>query len=170
MARVKQLLGINSNSAPEKQPRENTSGFFDFQRLAKSANKDEAQTGPGKEMTSGSESKSPQIVPTKPSSTVTSSDASKVFPPLPSIPQPGGDMSSALMAFKRTLAKTWHPPATPPERGTLLVSGLVEVSGTKAVCVLEVQAAYHPKESKWVSVAVGVRRIQRRKQSPRGGD
>ena len=167
MARAKQFLGINSE--PEKPSSRVPAGFVDFQQLAKITNRQESHSGAGIEKSSGSEPKSPEIVSTKPSSKEASPNASRVLPPLPSIPQPGGDMSSALMAFKRTLAKTWHSPSAPPERGTFMVSGLVELTGSKAVCVLDVQAHYHPKDSRWVVVGIGIRRVQDRKQGPKGG-
>lgn len=167
VARAKQILGIKSE--PDKNSPQAPAGFVDFQKLAKTTNKQESHSGAGIEKTSGSESKSPEIMPTKSSSKAASSDAARVLPPLPSIPQPGGDMSSALMAFKRTLAKTWHPPSTPPERGTFMVSGLIELAGSKAVCVLDVQAVYHPRDSRWVAIGIGVRRLQQRKQGPKGG-
>ena len=168
VARAKQFLGMKSEL--EKSSSKAPASFVDFQQLAKTTNKQESHSGAGVEKTSAPESKTPEIVPTKPESKVASGDAARVLPPLPSIPQPGGDMSSALMAFKRTLAKTWHPPSTPPERGTFMVSGLVELSGSKAVCVLDVQAHYNPKESRWVVIGIGVRRFQQRKQSPKGGN
>ena len=60
-------------------------------------------------------------------------------------------------------------PHTPPERGTIMISGLVELVGTKATCVVDVRAAYHPKENRWQAIGVGVRRLQSKKQSPKGG-
>ncbi len=167
MARAKQFLGIKS--APEKQNSQASAGFMDFQHLAKTTNKQKSHSSAEIGKTPGSESKSSEMVPSKSLPKAASSDAARVLPPLPSIPQPGGDMSSALMAFKRTLAKTWHPPSTPPERGTFVVSGLVELAGSKAVCVLDVQAVYHPRDSRWVVVGIGVRRLQQRKQGPKGG-
>lgn len=50
-----------------------------------------------------------------------------------------------------------------------MVSGLVELTGSKATAVLDVRAAYHPKENRWVAIGVGVRRLQARKQAPKGG-
>ena len=167
VARAKQFLGIKSET--EKPSPRVPAGFVDFQQFAKTTNKHESHSGAGIEKTSGSEPKSPEIGSTRPSSKEASPNAARVLPPLPSIPQPGEDMNSALMAFKRNLAKTWHPPSAPPERGTFMVSGLVELTGPKAVCVLDVQGHYHPKESRWVLVGVGIRRVQQRKQGPKGG-
>ena len=166
VTRVKQLLGIHSE--PQKVDHQVPPDLIGFQQMAKSTGQQGPQTGTGNEKISGSESKSPETVSTKAPSTVTTRDTSKVFPPLPPIPQPGGDMSSALVAFKRTLAKTWQSPSTPPERGTLMISGLVELTGKQAICLLDVVAMYHPKDSRWVSVTFGVRRLGKRRQTPLG--
>lgn len=165
MARVKELLGVKSE--PQKPDPNAPTGFIDFQRFAKASSKQESHPGAGADKIS--EPKSSDMISTKASSKAVLSDAARVLPPLPSIPQPGGGMTSAVTAFKRTLAKTWQPASIPPERGTFIVSGLVELTGSKAICVLDVHAAYHPRESRWVVVSIGVRRVQARKQSPKGG-
>ena len=84
-------------------------------------------------------------------------------------PLPQADMGSALSTFKRTLMQKWKPIPMPAPRGTIYFSGLVEVSGSKAMCVLDVRAFYHPIEAKWVGMNIAVRRTQMRKQRPRGG-
>lgn len=86
------------------------------------------------------------------------------------LPILGQDMKIAMKTFERTLAKNWKQSALVLERGTFMVSGLVEIEGPKAKCVLDVRAAYHPAESRWVNVGIGVRRMQARSQAPKGGD
>ena len=85
------------------------------------------------------------------------------------LPVLGQDMKIAMKTFERTLAKNWKQSALVLEKGTFMVSGLVEMEGSKANCVLDVRAAYHPAESRWVNVGIGVRRMQSRSQAPRGG-
>ena len=84
-------------------------------------------------------------------------------------PLPEADMGSAQSTFKKTLAQKWKPLAMPAPRGTIFLSGLVEVSGSKALCVLDVKAFYHPVEAKWMAMNIAVRRVQLRKQRARGG-
>lgn len=96
------------------------------------------------------------------------SGSTPVFPPLPSIPATGEDFNLAFKTFKRVLAKTSKDSTLHGERGVCLVSGLVEVEGPKAVCVMDVRAFYHPGDSRWVSIAIGIRRMQARQQYPRG--
>lgn len=79
-------------------------------------------------------------------------------------------MKTALKAFEKTLARKWKHPPIIAERGTCLVSGLVQIEGPDAVCVMDVRASYHPQESRWVTYGVGLRRMQSRRQSPKGGD
>lgn len=96
-------------------------------------------------------------------------DRSKILTNLPTIQSISGDNGAAMTAFKRTLAKNWKPPHEFGERGTLLVSGLVQLEGPKGICVLDVQASYHPKESRYTYVACGIRSFRPRQQRPRGG-
>lgn len=97
-----------------------------------------------------------------------SSSSLPAFPPLPSLPETGEDFNLAFKTFKRVLAKTSKDPPLHGERGVCLISGLVEVEGPKAVCVMDVRAFYHPGDSRWVAIAIGVRRMQARQQYPRG--
>ncbi|KAI4128834.1 MAG: hypothetical protein LQ338_002534 [Usnochroma carphineum] len=98
-----------------------------------------------------------------------STNVSKWLPVTPTIPNLGNDIVSAGEAFKKTFAKTWRPAHVPPERGTVMFSGMVELVGPKGVAVLDVHAAYHAAESRWSQIAIAPRRVQPRKQSPRGG-
>ncbi|KAH0539107.1 hypothetical protein FGG08_004345 [Glutinoglossum americanum] len=92
-----------------------------------------------------------------------------LLPPLPPIPQANEHMSAPVSAFKSTLRKTWRSVAPAVPRGSIIVSGLVEVMGSKAVCVLDVRAAYNPAQSRWEVVTVALRRFQQNSQAPRGG-
>ena len=165
VARFKQFRNMKSN--PETNDPQPPAGYIDFRRLAKATDKQHPQPSPGGD--SAPEAKTLDSVPAKSSSRPAVSDAGRILPPLPSLPQPGEGLSSAVTAFKRTLAKTWKTTPALPPRGSFLVSGLVEVRGPKGVCVIDVRAAYHPKLSRWETITIGVRRVQPRKQGPKGG-
>ncbi|KKY23672.1 hypothetical protein UCDDS831_g02893 [Diplodia seriata] len=66
------------------------------------------------------------------------------FEPIP--PQ-----SIALSIFSSTLLKNWKRPQLEPPRGTVLVTGLIEIRGDKARTVLDVTAAYDPLIDKQTS-------------------
>ena len=165
VAKFKHFFNLKSNSEADNPDPPN--GYIDFRRFAKTTDKQAPEAGSG--VGPGADSKTPDSVPAKSTSRPAASDADRILPPLPSLPQPGEGLKSAGAAFKRTLAKTWKPAGIPPPRGTFLVSGLVEVRGPRGLCVLDVQAAYHPRHSSWEAIAIGVRRVQPRKQSPKGG-
>lgn len=87
------------------------------------------------------------------------------------LPQPGSLLPQNIIAmsiFTNTLAHKWQLNLDAP-RGTIVVTGLVEVQGSKARCTMDVAAAYDPKQDKFVMVKAGMRRIQERHQRPRGG-
>lgn len=98
-----------------------------------------------------------------------SSDLSKLLPLLPTLPDVSDDMASAVDAFRVTFARTWRPANAPPERGTVIFSGMIELIGPKGVAVLDVRAAYHAAESRWTQIAVSPRRVRPKKQGPMGG-
>ncbi|KAI9784817.1 MAG: hypothetical protein M1839_001547 [Geoglossum umbratile] len=105
-----------------------------------------------------------------PSRASTAESPSKdVLPPLPPIPQANEYTSVPVSAFRNTLKRTWRPAAPVVPRGSIIVSGLVEVIGTKSVCVIDVRAAYNPAKSKWEVVQIGTRRLQEHSQAPKGG-
>lgn len=88
---------------------------------------------------------------------------------VPAVPLPGEDYATASKALKATLAKNWKKGMSfEPPRGTIIVSGLVELCGPKGFCVLDVRAAYDPRESQWMVISAGVRRSQPRVQRPKG--
>jgi len=165
VARAKQMLGIQSEVKPESA----STKVVDFQELAKG---DKGQEKPsGAVAGQGAEADKLPVVPSPNLSSADAAKASEVKQRLQSLGLLGvmTDFSSALTSFKNSLLKTWKFPHTPPERGTVMVSGLVELVGSKANCVLDVRAAFHPKENRFVAIGVGVRRLQARKQSPKGG-
>jgi len=75
-----------------------------------------------------------------------------------------------IMAFRAKLAQTWRPAQNFPPRGSLLVSGLVEIDSPKAWLVFDVHAAYDPKDKEFDprSMKVELRRFQLKKQGPVG--
>ncbi len=96
-------------------------------------------------------------------------NAAGILKGLPSIPQPGSDMKLVSLVFQRTLKKNWRGGSyAAPPRGTLIVSGIVEVAGDKGICTLDVSALYEPRQGAWAGVGMAIRRIQPKKQRPRG--
>ncbi|KAL9581300.1 MAG: hypothetical protein Q9212_003976 [Teloschistes hypoglaucus] len=81
-----------------------------------------------------------------------SSDLVRVLPSSSSVSGVDGDIASSVEAFRKTFAKTWRPAQTPPERGTVMFSGIVELSGPKGVATLEILAAYHVAEGRWTQI------------------
>ena len=165
MAKLKSVLNIKTDAASTRQQVHHKP--FSFHRLSQANDNAAPQITTGIE--SSSNVKTPEVSPPKTSSKSELTDGTRLLQALPSIPQPNEEMTSALTAFKRTFAKEWKPAAIPPPRGTLVVSGLVEVRGPNGRCVLEVMAAYHPAESRWVALAMGVRRVHPKKKGPKGG-
>lgn len=54
-------------------------------------------------------------------------------------------------------------------RGSIIVSGLVEVKGEGGTATMDVTAAYDLKQSKYVLISMAVKKIKPRVQAPRGG-
>ena len=75
-----------------------------------------------------------------------------------------------IMAFKAKLAQTWRPAPDFPPRGSILVSGLVELDTAKAWLVFDVKAAWDPKTREYDprSMHIKLRRMQLKKQGPIG--
>ena len=101
---------------------------------------------------------------TKGSAKSASSDGSKVFGLLPPLPQPHSDIGTSITEFKRTMAQNWQRPRILGERGTFVVTGNVELIGTKGSFVLGVVADYHPREEKYLVVLVDFKHIIPRRQ------
>ncbi|KAJ9648596.1 hypothetical protein H2201_000927 [Coniosporium apollinis] len=75
----------------------------------------------------------------------------------------------AMSVFANTWVKNWTPLNVEAPRGSIVVSGLIEVQGSKARATMDVVAAYDPKQNKYVAMSLGVRRVQDKKQAPKGG-
>lgn len=165
VARAKQLLGIES----EVKPQSTSTDAVDFQELAKGTKPQGKSSGANARPDANSDELS--VVPSPNLSSADAEKASEAKQRLQSLGLHGvvTDFGSALTSFKNSLQKTWRFPNAPPERGTIMVSGLVELVGSKATCVIDVRAAFHPKDNRFVSVGLGVRRLQARKQAPKGG-
>jgi len=73
-----------------------------------------------------------------------------------------------IMAFKAKLAQTWKPAPNYPPRGSILVSGMVELDSPRAWLVFDVKAAWDPKAKEYDprSMFIQLRRLQPKKQSP----
>ncbi|KAL2063250.1 hypothetical protein VTL71DRAFT_5055 [Oculimacula yallundae] len=73
-----------------------------------------------------------------------------------------------ITAFKAKLAQTWRPVPNYPPRGSLIISGLVELESPKAMLVFDVRAAWDPKTREFDSrsMSIKLRRFQQKKQSP----
>lgn len=86
------------------------------------------------------------------------------IPELSDMPQP-----KAFPAFQRALRKYWKPIKKEVPRGMVLITGLVEVSGTKSRAMMDVNAIWDPSIDRFVEVDAEIKYIQPRKQAPRGG-
>jgi len=77
----------------------------------------------------------------------------------------------AIQAFKMKFAQTYKPTPDFPPRGSILVSGMVEIDSPKAWLVFDVKAAWDPKERAYDprSMHLKLRRMQMKKQGPLGG-
>ena len=76
----------------------------------------------------------------------------------------------AASIFAHTLQKGRQTGNKPePPRGTFVISGLVQMRGTRAAITFDVQAFYDPKMSRFTTVNVAPKALKRWTQSPRGG-
>lgn len=83
----------------------------------------------------------------------------------------GAHSANAWTAFKAKMAQTWRPAANYPPRGSIIISGFVELESPKAWIVFDVRAAWDPKTKEFDprSLYLRTRRLQMRKQAPTGG-
>jgi hypothetical protein len=74
----------------------------------------------------------------------------------------------AMTAFKMKLVETWKPVRDYPPRGSIEVSGLVEIESPKAWMVYDVKASWDPKTKSYDprSMSVRLRKLQRKNQYP----
>jgi hypothetical protein len=80
-------------------------------------------------------------------------------------------LQRAFMAFRTKFAQTWRPAPNYPPRGSILVSGLIELDSPKAWLVIDVRAAWDPKTKQYDprSMHLAMRRLQMKRQAPLGG-
>ena len=162
-AKLKQVLNIvpASSSTGAELP----VGSITLDQFREKGSKEEAESR--SQMDKMSDPKS-EVGSTKGSAESDSSDGSKIYGSLPSLPlQSGTEIGAAVMEFKRALAKNWQRPSAHGERGTFVVRGDVEVTGPRGSCVLEVVADYHPREARYMTVGLGVKYYLPRRQRPR---
>ena len=78
---------------------------------------------------------------------------------------------SPLLAFRMKLEQTWRPAPAYPPRGSILLSGMVELESSKAYLVFDVKAAWDPKAKAYDtrSMQLALRRFQWKQQGPGGG-
>ncbi|OTB01264.1 hypothetical protein M426DRAFT_323653 [Hypoxylon sp. CI-4A] len=124
-----------------------------------SSAKTQAADGSSTDSTSAVEKRSPDST-SDPGSTTSSS--SGVSSPIPIVPTPESDKprsardiygikhtkehtSGPWMAFKRKFGQTWRPIREFPPRGSIYVSGLVEITTSRAFITVEASAWWDPK-------------------------
>ena len=75
----------------------------------------------------------------------------------------------ALMAFKAKFRQTWRPAPNYAPRGSLIVSGFVEVDAPKAVILFDVKAAWDPKTKTFDARTLQIvpRRLSMKRQRPK---
>ena len=66
---------------------------------------------------------------------------SEAFPPL------GQDTATVWKVFRQTLALNWRQPKPALERGAIVISGLVNLKGPRASCLVDIQGLYQPRGS-----------------------
>lgn len=79
-------------------------------------------------------------------------------------------MLRAFLAFRTKLAQTWKPVPNYPPRGSLFVSGFIELDTPQAWIVVDVIAAWDPKTRTFddKSMHLRIRRLQPKSQNPKG--
>ena len=110
----------------------------------------------------------PQIpLPGFPSSRSSTTSDPASSPP----PDASSTFPIAYHVFQAHLRKNWSAPAKKmePPRGSFVVSGLVEVRGSRGRVLFDVQSAYDPKAGKFLTVSAAVRGAWKWRQSPKGG-
>jgi hypothetical protein len=89
--------------------------------------------------------------------------------------QAEGDMSAsptmagALQAASHTLRKNWQHVQHPPTSDCVLVDGIVELQGERAIMSMSVSSWYDTKLKKYTSAQVSVRHLLPKNQKPLGG-
>lgn len=90
----------------------------------------------------------------------------------PSFAQIQEHMKTARIAFRQKFNSVWTPPVEFPSRGSIFVSGLVEIGGKKGLVVLEVRSFWDPKTKAFDirNTRLELKRFQPTVQRPRGGN
>lgn len=194
--KVKEMLGMDTKAEPGSHEHRinNMMQMLEAQQ-AQEASKTarrlgKTQTDPGSSSTGtgitvdpttpshGIQSTTPQQPGRSSSDTTKSSSSSNGNPenkhwymPTLKIGLPGEPMEQAIATavFAHTLHKSWAPEKTEPPRGTFVVSGLVQMRGSRAAMTFDVQAFYDPKAGRFSTVNVQPRSVKPWRQSPRGG-
>jgi hypothetical protein len=91
------------------------------------------------------------------------------IPRLPSIVPRGESKPVTLALFLHNLRKNRGSTSIEPPRGSVVVTGLVEVIGSKGRTTLDVSAAFDPPSDEYVLWSWKPRRIQPKSQRPKGG-
>ncbi|KAM0268892.1 hypothetical protein ACHAQH_009875 [Verticillium albo-atrum] len=74
--------------------------------------------------------------------------------------------SEPWIEFLKTLVQTWKPSRPSPPRGSIVVSGFVELETTKAFVVVDVTSYWDPIGKQFDALVMSIRRIQMKMQSP----
>jgi hypothetical protein len=84
---------------------------------------------------------------------------------------PNAHILNAVVIARNKLQQVWKKVPNYPPRGSILVSGLVELDSPKAYIVVDVMAAWDPKTRAFhkESMKLVLRRLQAKKQGPLGG-
>ncbi|KAL8703869.1 MAG: hypothetical protein Q9201_002958 [Fulgogasparrea decipioides] len=167
-AKLKKHLNLPLNSETSNTSDSNAAEL-DLRNVHQRMSPEKQKSAPESESEKHTESSNASKSPGQPSTGSWSSDLSKKLPSWPAVPGLDDEIASAMTAFGKTFARTWQPASPPLERGTAVFSGFVELVGPKGVAVLDVVAGYHAAEARWTTVSVSVRRLQQKKQSPKGG-
>lgn len=79
--------------------------------------------------------------------------------------------SGPWMTFRKKLAQKWKPTKDYPPRGSIMVSGMIELETPRAFIVIDVRSFYDPETRKFPvkSMFLNVRRIQMKVQKPARG-
>ena len=151
--------------------------FLQAQQASKQARSlGKAQTDPQSSVTERSQSGLESTTtdnPSKPSASSSPDEKPWYNVPMPSVHPglPGEEMEQVIATtmFAHTLTKNWGGGTKEPPRGTFVVSGLIQMKGSKSQITLDVQAFYDPRISRFVVVNVSPKMFKKWSQSPRGG-
>ena len=151
LARLKHFLNIaptSSNNSPQLSV-----GGITIDQLRR--NSSEQETRSRAQMDKMSDPKSDEGSTHNASAKPASSNGSKIYETLPSLPDPGPDISPAVTEAMQAFKNSWQPPTVFGDRGTVVVRGQVELKGPRGSHVMEVVADYHPRDARYKTLRVG---------------